>query len=283
MAIETLLLVPVDINVWKAGTAGPPDPTQPDHGVIAQKGDALTICIDGTSQNPPSIAPNQPVWKISQMQSDGSYSSTWQQIGTGPRFDYTTTTSGVFELEAVFFGDDAHASKYLRKADETGQGQTVSYNKKGTPDAFGVTDTAIQIAIKHSAGINLGSAAYDVGTNHPPSFPPGSDKCNLFVADKCNDAGAIVPWINGLNPFKPYPPTANQWAGTDPKNIPNWTLLPANALPQPGFVVSDPNSLGSGHCGVLDYDGWGIGAGVTYHVSKRYPFFPESRQRQYSP
>ncbi len=192
-----------------------------------------------------------------------------------------TLVSLMFALLAS--GDDANAAKYLRKADETGEGHTVSWSIKGKPDAIGVTDTAIQIAIKRSAAINLGSSAYDKNTNHPPSFPSGTNKCNLFVADKCNDAGATVPWLNGNNPFKPYPPTANQWAGIDPITIPKWTLLPANTPPQPGFVVADPDSVGSGHCGILDYDGVGIGAGVTYHVSKYYPFFPDSSQRQYSP
>ncbi len=278
---HALLLLPVDITVWRTADGGPPDGPPPNNGVVVTNGDTLTICLTGIAAANLPLPPGQPVWKISQLQSNGQYSSTWQQTGTGIEFNYAAPTSGIFELKAVLFGDDADAPMYLRKHDDTISGQKVGWGKAGQPDAFGVVDNAIQIAIRLSAAINLGSDAYDPGTNHPPSFPPGQNKCNLFVADKCNDAGATVPWSG--NPLKPHPPSANQWAGIIQPNIPNWTLLPATTTPQPGFVVADPNSLGSGHCGILDYDGWGIGAGEYYHVSKLYPFFPGSAQRQYSP
>jgi hypothetical protein len=293
-------LVPVDINIWKTSDAGPPNGTIPNTGVVVTKGDSITICIDGTSQNPPSIATGQPVWKSRQLKGDGSYTD-WQQFGTGPRFNFTTTTSGIFQVEAVFFADDAHAVKYVRKRDElkTSNGP-MGPGKKGDPDAFGVCDTQMQVSIRNEADRYLGSPAYASTVTIPPEYGfsgfgiTGNAviRCNIFVAHRCCAVGATVPAINGV--FHSYPPLANQWAGVEstshiPFNfstaISGWPILSAGTYPQPGFIIAHPVPSDAGHCAIIDYDGGGIGAGVSGTVNKNYPDFYDgtSRMRTYQP
>ena len=103
-----------------------------------------------------------------------------------------------------------------------------------------------------------------------------------------------MPFINGS--WTSYPPTANQWANTQvesdgtKKAIPNWTLLGVSDKPQPGWIVAFPRAGTSGHVGILDYDGVGIGAGTSI-VSKRFEFYDTTdpdkdgatRHRKYAP
>ena len=65
---------------------------------------------------------------------------------------------------------------------------------------------------------------------------------------------------------KSLSPTANQWAGTDPKPIEGWTIT--NSLPQPGFVWARPASGRSGHCGIVAHDGRII-SGSEFNVNRR--------------
>lgn len=55
------------------------------------------------------------------------------------------------------------------------------------------------------------------------------------------------------------PPLANEWADRNVE-IPNWEVLDSTAYPEPGFIVAFPNPRGSGHVGIVDYDGWTINA-----------------------
>jgi hypothetical protein len=63
---------------------------------------------------------------------------------------------------------------------------------------------------------------------------------------------------------------ANDWASGG--NIAPWIHVPASAALEPGFVIAHPNSGGSGHCGIVDYDGWGIAAG-TLNVNRQSVMF----------
>jgi len=263
-----------------------------------QNGENITISLSGTS--PPSypLPSGQPVWKYRQMQFDASY-GPWQEIGVGPKFNFTSNTSGVFQVEAVFFGDDADAIDYVRKHDELDGAIKYGRGKTGDPDCVGVADTTTQVAVRNAAQLQMANPAYSFQAALAP-VGPNSSKCNLFVAQQATAAGATVPNINWtVNHASPYippvmhaPPVANQWAGVQPGNITGWTLLPQNTPPQPGFVVAHPSAVtgaataGMGHCGILDYDGVGIAAGSSFGVSKMYPFLtPQSpsRFRKYSP
>jgi len=49
-------------------------------------------------------------------------------------------------------------------------------------------------------------------------------------------------------------------------------LLSLPLYPQPGLIVALPAVTGSGHCGIVDYDGVGIAAGVN-DVNKLYLYW----------
>jgi hypothetical protein len=298
------LLVPVDITIKKDGDTAPPT-----DGVIVKKGDTLSIGLNGSDQSNATIFTGQPVWKYRQLKPDGTYTdwTPFGDSGIGSQFSYTTTTSGIFQVEAVFFGDDANAVKYLRKKDElkTSSG-SMGPGRKGQPDSFGVCDTQKQIDIRNEAKRYLGSPAYGSDTPVPPEFgfsgfgTEGNARvrCNIFVAHRCCAVGATVPAINGNGITSFYPPLANQWAG-----IQNCRPFPLNPIdisgptydidhwsaaslvnPQPGFIIAHPIPDDAGHCGIIDYDGGGIGAGSSYPftINKKYEFYDgTSRWRQY--
>ncbi len=249
-------LLPVDITVTKKGDAVDPQ------GVSVKKGDVLEIALAESWFSQEKQFENLITWQYRQMKLDGTFED-WTDFGShgkGTKFKHTTALSGIFELKAVInSGGAAQDQFYVRKKDDAH-----SAHKKGENDCFGVADDQWQLNVRRQAWINLGNTAYARGIANPPipAGPPGGWKCNLFVAHKATDGGATVPWING-NIFQSYPPVANQWAGTEVKNIPNWPLLGADAKPQPGYVVARGATGGSGHTGILDYDGAWISAGVA--------------------
>lgn len=83
------------------------------------------------------------------------------------------------------------------------------------------------------------------------NFPPNTDKCNKFVYDVTNEAGA-EPLVRGSD-GKLRPPLAGEWANPKVK-IPNWEVLPATELPTPGDVAAYPlpgNPNFTGHSGIV--------------------------------
>jgi len=93
----------------------------------------------------------------------------------------------------------------------------------------------------------------DVGSNNWDynNFPHGN-KCNLFVHDILNEAGANAPTSWTHNPFKWYAIKASLWA--DPNyHIPNWRVLGKTEMPQPGDVIAEQIKYkdASGHVGIV--------------------------------
>ena len=97
-----------------------------------------------------------------------------------------------------------------------------------------------------------------------------------------------------------YPPVANQWAAIEDcsiaairslpthistYDISGWELKPEGTWPQPGWIIAHPKPGDSGHCGVIDYDGLGLGAGTSGTVNKNYEEFSDgtSRYRAFAP
>jgi hypothetical protein len=248
-------------------------------GQIIDKGTAISFNAD-VSNGTPDLPPNQPVWYIRQLQANGSFSN-WQAFTGGAKgldVSYAPTTGGVYQAKAVFEMDNAQPElHYIRPENGDANDPTC---KAGQIDCFGVVDSTIQASIANTARSNYGSVAYARSTQWLPSYEMGSNKCNLFVAHKATDAGAVVQWINRSvwPPFNTYPPSANQWAGTQSTTrvgsstvIPNWSLLPASSPPQPGWIVAHPAGGGSGHVGIVHYDGKAVAAG-RYTVNKAYNF-----------
>jgi cell wall-associated NlpC family hydrolase len=98
-------------------------------------------------------------------------------------------------------------------------------------------------------------------TDRPP-YGPGTNKCNLFVYEVLNNAGAPVPmkerWSWRNFEYVKYPPLAGQWADPD-VDIPGWVVVDD---PQPGDVVAmeENYSDASGHVGIVSGEGKTISA-----------------------
>ena len=285
---KRLTLILVNLSSVQLVTGAPLD------GLVVTKGDEVTMRanIQPESFKPPL---REPRWYYQRLKSDGTWED-WTAFGlvaNGKSYTHKTVLSGVFRVKAILSVGSYSCEKILlRTASETyGPGEA------GDPDAFGVTDTQIQIAIRNAARSFLGSTEYPlngvVSAQYGfQEYGVGADKCNIFVAHRAVQAGAIVPAINGY--FAPFdPPTANQWAGAQDTHllilgtqtdIEQWTLVSSPAYPQPGFIVAHPNDQGPGHVGITDYDGEGIGAGTSGTVNKNFDFLGgDSNWRQYEP
>jgi hypothetical protein len=258
------LLVPVQIEARKQGTTA-----APETGLLVKKGDVLEFALApqffDTEDNFESLI----TWQYRQLKSDGTYTG-WTDFGsngTGTKFQHTTTESGIFQIKVTVQNAREHFH-VRRKSDPHTSGDHEL--KKGDPDSIGVADTQIQIDIVAAARTDLGSTAYAVNVANG-FFEEGTNKCNLFVAEKAQAAGATVPFINfEILPLPPHslPPVANQWAGIAPDakhpayTIANWDLLSDSAFPQPGLIVASGSETWSpGHAGIVDYDGRWISAG----------------------
>jgi RHS repeat-associated protein len=106
------------------------------------------------------------------------------------------------------------------------------------------------------------------------NFPENSNKCNKFVYDCTQEAGASPGKPNG-NILKRafgggYPPVAKQWA--DPNyNIPGWEVLKPGETPQPGDVAAQAINYtdATGHVTIVVGPGQTIGTSDKEHkISK---------------
>lgn len=210
-----------------------------------------------------------------------------QALADGIQYTYTTAESGVFQVKAILTVGETTCERIFERTGDDPH----STLKTGEPDAFGVVDNAIQIGVRNVAKGKLGSAYYAaVGSlpswRDPFSLFDGQNKCNVFIADVCEESGADVdPPLAGV--YLGSPPSANNWAGMPDVNdpnapypIPHWTLLAEDTAPQPGRICASGFESGvSGHSGVVDYDGRWISAGPT-NVNRKAVF--STYQRHYS-
>ena len=267
----------------------------PSDGLVVENGDDVTFAAHILPADfvPPA---DEPKWYYQKLKSDGTWEA-WTSFGAnayGTQYVHATTASGIFRVKTVLsIGGVTCEKLYERTSDELN-----GYGKAGDPDAFGVSDTQIQIDIRNAAKAFLGSTDYEVSDVVAaqygfPEVVAGANKCNIFVAHRAAQAGATVPLIGGY--FGVDPPSANQWAGQDDTHpilppgvqtdIDHWILFLNPTYPQPGFIVGHPNLTDSGHVGIVDYDGQGIGAGVSGTVNKKYPPFLDGTSgfRKYEP
>lgn len=253
----------MEVSVLEEGTA-----TAPEDGLVVKKTDIVRYRLSPSLQDKPVILENKVQWYWRILKWDGTYEE-WKpfQNGKGHTFAVRPKDSGIYEIKATL---DGHDFFFRRKKDDS-----YSEKQKGENDCIGVVDEQWQIDVRHEAKRNLGSKTYAKAAVNPP-FKAGSWKCNQFVGDKATDGGAIVPNINGYNPFRKHYPLANQWSGTNPKQIPDWTLLARETYPQPGWVVARGVTGGTGHTGIIGYDGAWISAGRTQvhrHVDLRHAYY----------
>jgi hypothetical protein len=248
-------LLPLEVKVTKEG-----ETTAPDDGLIVKKTDIVRYRILAGLPDDSNLLKDKIQWYWRILKWDGTYSEwTAYQNGQGHTFTAQPADAGIYEVKAIVAGHEL----FLKRAKD----DVHSAKKKDENECFGVVDEQWQINVRNQAKINLGSVLYAKSTAND-NVRAGDYKCNLFVGHKATEGGAIVPKINGNNPFNKYYPIANQWAGTEAANIPGWVLLPMNTYPQPGYVIARGVAGGTGHTGFVDYDGAWIGAG-TFNVNRR--------------
>jgi len=302
-------LLPIDVTVRKKSEVDAP-PT----GLLVKKGTEITFDINGTAPaNAFSLPENTVKWKIAQLKHDGTLTA-WTPIpGESPELDFTTNTSGIFQAKAVITVAGGQAEEFLliRKIDaphaDDSTGTVQDFHKKGAEDYFGVVEADWQIAVRDKARMSMGSTFYSQAgstvVQGSTTAGPGTDKCNIFVYHKCNDAGATVPLTRGGGPIPFYytsPPLAIDWwndntGRTDDASrtinsiaISGWQRLPDATMPEPGLVPSRPNLGGNpdqygSHVGIFDYDGSWISAGPLkinkYYHPKTSGYQPQGYRR----
>ena len=282
------LLVPVEITIRKQG-----EEKTPDTGLLVKKDDVLEFALAPQFFDTEDNFETLITWRQRQLKGDGTYTE-WSNISeqaTGKKFEYTTETGGIFQVKAVITNGGEH--EYKRKKDAPyGANWRGVYNEnvlsKGKPDFVGVVDEQWQIDLRDEAVSFLGITDYALTKSirvyrGGPNARPGADKCNIFVYHRCVAAGFPVPLAHsyerrfGLG-IVHVPPLANQWgnewAGSS-FPIAGWIFLSNSAMPQPGFIVIRTGNSGSGHMGILNYDGSWINAGPTnvnqaIHLSTGY-------------
>lgn len=115
-------------------------------------------------------------------------------------------------------------------------------------------------------------------------FPKNTNKCNKFVYDVTNEAGA-----EALE--KGRPALASEWAASY-VDIPNWRPLLPGETPQPGDVAAYRLTGGgtsfSGHTGMVTSDGSSGTTNTSAHANSVYPTpdqfstNPNTRYRRYT-
>lgn len=286
-------ILPVEIQIKKLGTVA-----APLDGLVVKVGDTLEFKLTDTLSESFPVPRENIKWYQKQMKWDGTYTG-WQDIGAharGVKFEHTCGGGGIFQVKAeLTVGLQVIPVIFDRDKDEL---RTVNGpmgpGRKGQPDAVGVVDTQIQIDVRNEAQLYLGSTAYPNEGYIPASYGfseyvSNTLKCNIFVAHRACAVGATVPAINGY--LRSYLPIANQWGGIEDcypanpfpndhiptTNIFRWGLLARSTNPQPGYIVADSHPGDAGHCGIIDYDGGGIGAGTSGTVNKNWDFYGDAQ------
>ena len=236
----------------------------PDMGMCVVKGTPVGAFFEVLPSD--SVVSTKIEWYTARRRNNGSYDE-WQLLyNAGRDASIPTPSAGVFALKArLVYGTQSNETAYVHLQDEPYSatiGESLGLNKSGWMNHFGVArnagllqlrNTALQYSGKKEYGFNTGLSA----KNDYVAIGPKKWKCNRFVADVAIEAGFFVPhnksWIYG----NVYPPVANDWATGD--NLTGWIHLGC-VYPEPGFIAGHYKHNDSGHCGIVDYDGWTISA-----------------------
>jgi hypothetical protein len=146
--------------------------------------------------------------------------------------------------------------------------------KAGKPDYIGVCPNEVSFRLREMAVNWIGRTEYalinNVTTQEGLTFWNANTKnkwkCNIFLTHLANRVGATTPYYYEYWGRMPRAPVAaDDWHLNPEKHIdldgPGWHFLGVAQEPSPGMsVASHSYPPGSGHCGVLDYDGTWINA-----------------------
>ena len=282
---HAVMLVPVDITINASWMDKPPR-----DGLVMHTALSVLIQLSDIPQQYFPAEVENIKWYSRKLKWDGTYEN-WQDMGEsarGVKFNYTCTELGIFQVKCEWtVGTQTITTIFERDHDDSNTGSPAAL-KKGDPNSFGVVETSKQEDIRNAAKAHLGKTDYAAAGSLPLWSDPvglftGNITCNVFVADMCDEGGANVdPPVLGV--YVGSPPSANNWSGmpdvgdpSAPHPIPNFTLLPPQTYPQPGFIVASGFETGaSGHSGIVDYDGQWISAGPS-NVNRKAEFITYKR------
>ena len=245
-------------------------PSAPEDGLIVLTNTPVAMHL--------ACAPNgagallSTMWHVRRLKSDGTHED-WQLAAyeqQGASFVFTPTHGGIYQVRSLASVSAGGTDErfYVWETDEP---STTGLKKRGNRKSFGVCDEQWQIDLRNCAKSHLGSSAYAFGEELSgeygfSSIPGDTWKCNYFVAYRIREAGLPLS-VQRQRLWHNYPPLANDWANG--AGIANWEFLGSALYVQPGYVVGHPASLGSGHVGIVDFDGGAIAAGGEI-VNRRF-------------
>ena len=251
-------------------------PSAPDTGLVVLAGSSVAMEAKCRPRGA-DLSEAETDWFLGRRRRDGSHDN-WHKVATnesGVVYSCPFPTGGIYRLKTdVTLAGERETTFFKIKSRDT-LDPPKKYFYVGGYDHIGVVSEAWQRTLRNTAFSHLGSTAYAesafLGSQHGFAYAmPNTPKCNFFVAHIAEDAGLSIPGMHGHNPLLPYPPLANDWA-TGSVIISGWSHL-STEYPEPGWIVGHPNATGSGHCGIVDYDGFGIAAGRT-EVNRKDPRF----------
>ncbi len=243
-------------------------PSAPSSGLVVLTNTPIDMRLDCEPQGAGSLLST--LWHTRRLKSDGTY-ETWSWAGvnySGARLTFVPSTGGIYQIRALAslaaLGTD---ERFYVWEDVDSHGLM----NVGDHKSFGVCDTQWQINLRNMALLYLGVTdyAYDVELAGAYGFHEVGDesfKCNYFVAYRIRETGLPCP-VQRRRYWRQYPPMANDWASETA--IEGWTWLGRQVFPQPGYVTGHPSSVGSGHVGIVDFDGAAIAAGAET-VNRKY-------------
>ena len=253
-------------------------PGEPEGGLVVLRGTSVAMEVECEPADAGMFLSTS--WQTRRLKCDGSYSNwDFAAVNTyGNTALYTPATGGIYQVRSYVSLQGVTGASVERcfvwSEDED---RNIGVKERGDARAFGVCDENWQVALRSRAFNEIGSQAYSRWVAVEARGPYlgcwiGDWKCNMFVAHMIYDveytAGIFCPVLHTATD-RGYPPLANEWA-TGHIFIPGWRHLDDSEFVQPGFVVGHYNPVDSGHCGIVDFDGWGIAAGANT-VNRLFP------------
>jgi len=243
-------------------------PSAPADGLVVLTNTPVAMLLDSDPAGSGSFL--SATWHTRRLKSDGSYDE-WQLAEYnhhGASIVLTPLLGGIYQIRALVSVAAGGADErfYVWEADENVE---TGLKKRGNLKMVGICDAQWQIDVRNAAKTQMGSTAYLENAYLPAShgisaFPWGRYKCNAFVAHMTQEAGVGLPVMHGT--LSSYPPLANELANAAVV-IQNWPSIVGTEYPQPGYVAAEHGSE-NGHCGIVDFDGKGISAGML-NVNRR--------------
>lgn len=251
-------------------------PGEPEGGLVVLRGTSVAMEVECEPEGAGALLSTS--WQTRRLKCDGTYSD-WNDIGengSGASLLYTPQTGGIYQVRSfVSLRNSPGVNLERRFVWSEDEPEATGICDKGELKAFGACDEMWQVVLRFRALSMLGSEDYEfddyVDAREPySSVGPFKWKCSIFVAHMICDVeyvGGIVSPVRQQQSAGVYPPLANEWAAG--VGVWPWKRLQNHEYVQPGFVVGHPNPYGSGHCGIVDFDGWAISAGRD-NVNRRF-------------